>query len=228
MPTISEPRRTVPAIESTTARWTTPPAPRRSSRLRVRLPCAPDRPRRSVLIVANTAEEKGLLGAESFAHSPTVPIERMVAAIDLDMPMLLYDFTDVVAYGATHSTLKAAFPEDRLGDGHHTLTRSNARAGDLRAVRPLHDGEARRSGGDARDRNGERGRQGVGDVSCPPTTTGPRTISRCRSCGVQAPSSRSSTIASYERLRDADDRPQWYAKDYFGDLFAPKAVKAQN
>ena len=64
---------------------------------------------RSVLIVANTAEDKGLLGAESFAHAPTVPIERMVAAIDLDMPMLLYNFTDVVAYGATHSTLKGVF-----------------------------------------------------------------------------------------------------------------------
>jgi len=29
-------------------------------------------------------------------------------------------------------------------------------------------------------------------------------------------------------LADADDRPLWYANDYFGDLFAPKAVKAQN
>ncbi|HVQ14626.1 MAG TPA: M28 family peptidase [Vicinamibacterales bacterium] len=73
------------------------------------LAVAPDRPRRSVLIVANTAEEKGLLGAESFAHAPTVPIDRMIAAIDLDMPMLLYDFTDVVAYGSTHSTLKGVF-----------------------------------------------------------------------------------------------------------------------
>jgi Zn-dependent M28 family amino/carboxypeptidase len=70
------------------------------------LQTAPTRPRRSVLIVANTAEEKGLLGADSFAHNPTVPVERITAAIDLDMPMLLYDFTDVVAYGASHSTLR--------------------------------------------------------------------------------------------------------------------------
>ena len=26
-------------------------------------------------------------------------------------------------------------------------------------------------------------------------------------------------------LADADARPQWYEKDYFGDLFAPKAPK---
>ena len=58
------------------------------------------RPSRSILVVANTAEEKGLLGAEYFAHYPPVPIERMVAAMDMDMPLLLYDFTDVVAYGA--------------------------------------------------------------------------------------------------------------------------------
>ena len=66
-------------------------------------------PRRSLLFVANTAEEKGLLGAEFFAHYPTIPIERITAAIDLDMPMLLYDFTDVVAFGASHSTLADAF-----------------------------------------------------------------------------------------------------------------------
>ena len=76
-----------------------------------------ERPRRSILLVANTAEEKGLLGAESFAHAPTVPIERMVAAIDLDMPMLLYNFTDVVAYGATHSTLKGVFQKTAAAMG---------------------------------------------------------------------------------------------------------------
>jgi hypothetical protein len=38
-----------------------------------------------------------------------VSIERLTAAIDLDMPMLLYDFTDVVAYGAGHSTLEGVF-----------------------------------------------------------------------------------------------------------------------
>jgi hypothetical protein len=29
-------------------------------------------------------------------------------------------------------------------------------------------------------------------------------------------------------LADADGRPQWYSEDYFGDLFALQAVKAQN
>jgi hypothetical protein len=65
-----------------------------------------DPPRRSVLFLAVTAEEKGLLGSEYFAHYPTVPIEDVVAAVNLDMPVLLYDFTDVIAFGAQHSSLQ--------------------------------------------------------------------------------------------------------------------------
>lgn len=62
-------------------------------------------PRRSLLFVAVTAEEKGLVGSEYFAINPTVPVTSLVAAINLDMPLLLYDFGDVVAFGAEHSSL---------------------------------------------------------------------------------------------------------------------------
>jgi len=62
-------------------------------------------PRRSVLFVAVTAEEKGLVGSEYFAMNPTVPVESMVSAVNLDMPLLLYEFGDVIAFGAEHSTL---------------------------------------------------------------------------------------------------------------------------
>ena len=65
-------------------------------------------PRRSVLFVAVTAEEKGLVGSEYFAHNPTVPIEKMAAVVNLAMPLLLYDFGDVIAFGAEHSTIGAA------------------------------------------------------------------------------------------------------------------------
>lgn len=44
-----------------------------------------NRPRRSVLFVWHTAEEKGLLGSEYFADHPTVPIDSIVAHINLDM-----------------------------------------------------------------------------------------------------------------------------------------------
>ena len=62
-------------------------------------------PRRSVLFVAVTAEEKGLVGSEYFAMNPTVPISAIVSEINLDMPLLLYDFGDVIAFGAEHSSL---------------------------------------------------------------------------------------------------------------------------
>lgn len=62
------------------------------------------RPKRSILFVALTAEERGLLGSGYLAHYP-VKGGRPVADVNLDMPMLLYDFTDVVAFGAEHSTL---------------------------------------------------------------------------------------------------------------------------
>jgi Zn-dependent M28 family amino/carboxypeptidase len=66
---------------------------------------SPQRPRRSLLFLASTAEERGLLGADYFARHPTVPISRIVGNVDLDMPLLLYPFTDVVAFGAEHSAL---------------------------------------------------------------------------------------------------------------------------
>jgi len=62
-------------------------------------------PRRSVLFLIDTAEEKGLIGAEYFAHNPTVPLSAITADVDLDMPILTYDFTDVTAYGADRSSI---------------------------------------------------------------------------------------------------------------------------
>lgn len=62
-------------------------------------------PRRTIVFLASTAEEKGLLGAEYFARFPAVGGRTIVAAINLDMPLMLYPFTDVIAFGAERSTL---------------------------------------------------------------------------------------------------------------------------
>ncbi|HWT12809.1 MAG TPA: M28 family metallopeptidase [Allosphingosinicella sp.] len=63
-----------------------------------------NRPRRPVLFAAVTAEEVGLLGAEYLARNP-VTRAGIVAVVNLDMPVLTYDFRDVIAFGAEHSTL---------------------------------------------------------------------------------------------------------------------------
>jgi Zn-dependent M28 family amino/carboxypeptidase len=62
-------------------------------------------PKRSVLFLIDTAEEKGLIGAEYFARNPTVPLSSITADVDLDMPILTYEFTDVVAFGADRSSI---------------------------------------------------------------------------------------------------------------------------
>jgi hypothetical protein len=62
-------------------------------------------PRRSILFTVVTGEEKGLLGASYFVNNATVPLNKMVANVNLDMPVLLYDFADVIAFGANHSSM---------------------------------------------------------------------------------------------------------------------------
>jgi Zn-dependent M28 family amino/carboxypeptidase len=63
------------------------------------------RPKRSLLFVAVTAEEAGLLGSDYFAHYPTVPKASIVANVNLDESAILWPLRDVIAYGAEHSTL---------------------------------------------------------------------------------------------------------------------------
>lgn len=70
-----------------------------------RFKTADTKPRRSILFLAVTAEEKGLIGSDYFANHPTVPAEAIVADVNLDMPIITYKFQDVVVYGAGHSTL---------------------------------------------------------------------------------------------------------------------------
>ena len=64
-----------------------------------------NRPRRPILIAAVTAEEKGLLGAQYLARHPVVGNGRVISVVNLDMPILTYDFQDVTAFGAEHSTM---------------------------------------------------------------------------------------------------------------------------
>ena len=75
------------------------------------------RPKRSIIFLATVAEEKGLLGAHHFATNPTVPVEAIVANVNMDMVMFLWEAQDVVAFGATHSSLQG------------TVERATAKAG---------------------------------------------------------------------------------------------------
>jgi hypothetical protein len=74
-------------------------------------------PARSIMLIGVTAEEKGLLGSDYFAHFPTVPIQSIVADINMDGASLFYTFNDIVPLGATDSTLDAVVQRNaaRLG-----------------------------------------------------------------------------------------------------------------
>jgi hypothetical protein len=66
-------------------------------------------PRRSMLFVFVTGEEMGLLGSDYYAHAPTVPLNKIVANVNIDgAPGLSYPMKDIVALGAEHSSIDEA------------------------------------------------------------------------------------------------------------------------
>ncbi|QJW91120.1 M28 family peptidase [Spirosoma taeanense] len=68
----------------------------------------PKAPRRSILFVAVTGEEMGLLGSDYFASNPTVPKDKIVANLCLDMPFFFHPLLDIVPYGSEHSSMVGA------------------------------------------------------------------------------------------------------------------------
>lgn len=70
-----------------------------------RLSAGSPRAARGQVFVALTAEEKGLLGAEHFADQPGLD-GRLVANINMDMPVMLSPQSDVIPIGIEHSSLK--------------------------------------------------------------------------------------------------------------------------
>jgi Zn-dependent M28 family amino/carboxypeptidase len=63
------------------------------------------KPKRSIVFLAVAAEEKGELGSRYFAMKPTVEAHQIVADINLDMFMPLFDLKFVEVQGLAESTL---------------------------------------------------------------------------------------------------------------------------
>jgi hypothetical protein len=90
------------------------------------------RPKRTVLFVAFSGEERGLLGSEYFCAHPTVPIDHVVAMINLDMIGRLRDdklevggvgtspgFRDLATEALAAQHLTAAFDARVSNDSDH-------------------------------------------------------------------------------------------------------------
>lgn len=76
------------------------------------------RPKRSLMFLAVSAEEKGLLGSRYFAEHPTVPISQIVADLNVDMVGRNSEET-IAVIGLEHSDLGETLK--RVSDGHPEL-----------------------------------------------------------------------------------------------------------
>jgi Zn-dependent M28 family amino/carboxypeptidase len=68
-------------------------------------------PKRSILFLAVTAEEQGLLGAKYYAANPLYPLERTVANINMDGLNTWGRTSDIVVIGLGNSTLDDVLAE---------------------------------------------------------------------------------------------------------------------
>lgn len=189
-----------------------------------------DRPRRSVLFVAVTAEEKGLIGSDYFSRAPTVDANRIVGAINLDGVMAFYDFRSIIGYGVESSTL------------HEPLVRA-ARSMGLTLMPDPNPSVSIFTQSD----HYSFVRRGVpavflqmGEGPAPDGSSGLALSEAWDSAHLHQPSddlSRPIDYAIFARFTELYRRftreaanmpspPRWYANDFFGDTFAPNAPRA--
>ncbi len=182
-------------------------------------------PRRSILFIAHTGEELGLLGADYFAAHPTVPIGQIVGGVDLDMPVPLYQFTDVVAFGGDHSTIGEAIAEagkamkitvspDPMPE-QAIFTRSDHYRFVERGVPAVLLFTGYGNGGKEKfeDFFANHYHQLSDDLKLP----------------IMWDAAARYAEFNYRvarQLADADARPMWYQGNYFGNLFAPGTPRA--
>lgn len=183
------------------------------------------RPRRSILFIAVTGEERGLLGSDYFASDPTVPIDRLVSLVNLDMPLLLYDFTDVIAFGAERSTVARIVAESAAQMGiavspdpmpdQALFVRTDHYPFVRRGVPSIFLITGHANGGEA------KWKEFFATIYHKPNDDLSQPIDwRAGARYAQLNHRIARAIA------DADERPLWYEGDYFGDSFAPGQKRA--
>jgi hypothetical protein len=189
----------------------------------------PEKLRRSVLFIATTAEEKGLVGADYFVSKPTVPVERLVGVINLDGAMPFYPLVDVIGYGAESSTLGSSLKE--AAASLNITVSPDLEPGQQFFTRSDHYPFVR------------RGIPGIfliaGNAPTPDGKNVREINERWSQQHLHQPSDDLNQSFDYghmvqwaelfrrwtERAANADQRPLWYEGDYFGQRFAPGARK---
>ena len=181
-------------------------------------------PRRTILFLAVTAEEKGLIGSDYFANHPTVPASSIVADVNLDMPILTYEFEDMVAFGGDRSTLGPI------------IRRAVEGAGVALSPDPIPD-----EGIFVRSDHFRFVQQGVPSVFLWPGQKGPgkAAVEHFLSTNYHKPSDDLSQPIQWQQgvrfvdvnyriareIADTPARPVWNKGDYFGTLFKGPMAK---
>ena len=86
-------------------------------------------PRRSVMFVAVAAEEGGLLGSGAFVAEPPVPLNQIVANINIDMLQIFGETHDVAAIGLVMSSMGEELREVAESHGLRAVGDPNPNAG---------------------------------------------------------------------------------------------------
>jgi Zn-dependent M28 family amino/carboxypeptidase len=86
-------------------------------------------PERSVMILAVTAEESGLLGSAYYGENPIVPLEQTVGGINIDAILPTPRSHDVVVVGYGASELENILAEAAGEQGRHLVPDPNPEAG---------------------------------------------------------------------------------------------------
>jgi hypothetical protein len=183
-------------------------------------------PRRSILFAAVTAEEEGLLGSQFLAKHPVLPEGgKLVAAVNLDMPVLTYEFQDIVAFGAELSTLGPV------------VARAAKDAGVALSPDPLPDESLF-----TRSDHYRFVQEGIPAIFLMTGFAGPgkEAFRHFLKTDYHQPSDQMSLPFHWEaaakfarvnyaiarEIADDEEAPRWYLGDFFGDVFAPGAEKA--
>jgi Zn-dependent M28 family amino/carboxypeptidase len=184
------------------------------------------RPRRPILFAAVTGEEKGLLGAQYLAKNPVVGSGKVVGVVNLDMPVLLYDFVDVIAFGAEHSTLGPI------------VDRAGARMNVKRIEDPLPE-----EGLFTRSDHYRFVQEGIPSVFLMTGfgNGGDKQFKHFLATNYHKPSDDLAQPIDWEagakfarinyliarEIADADQAPRWYEGSFFGDTYAPGQPRAR-
>jgi hypothetical protein len=183
-------------------------------------------PRRSVLFIALTGEERGLLGSDYFAHYPTVPTDAIVANVNIDMPLFLFPVSGLVAFGAEHSSLQAVATAAAAAEGFELMpdpmpeenifVRSDQYSFVRKGIPAIY--------------------LDVGNESTDPAVDGPAVVKDHLENHYHRPSDDLSRPVDWDSavrftranarigwaIGNDDVRPSWNEGDFFGDMFAPK------